>query len=88
MENPEIHILELTVCASIPLYIMKTERITCIGTGLILIYKQRYFLITAEHNIKANQNSIAIPVGLPTASGRKSFLSMIFHFWLPKSYTK
>lgn len=75
MENSEIHILELTVCSSIPLYIMKAGRITGIGTGLILIYKQRYFLITAEHNIKANHNYIAIPVGPPN-SERQEIVSI------------
>lgn len=88
MENPEIHILNLTVCSSIPLYLMSAGRITGIGTGVILLYKKRYFLITAKHNIKTNRNSVAIPIGPPDTEQQEIVFINGFSFMASVELTK
>jgi hypothetical protein len=69
MEKKEIHILELTFCSSLLLHIMDDEKIIGIGSGVIVQYKKRYFLCTAEHLIEENKYSIGIKRGLPSEKG-------------------
>ena len=69
METKDIHIFELTFCASLPLYVMDGKEIIGFGSGVIVEYKKRYFLCTAEHLIKQNKYSIGIQRGFLSEKG-------------------
>jgi len=85
MERKEVHIFELTFCASLPLYVMAGKEIVGFGSGVIVEYKKRYFLCTAEHLIEQNKYSIGIQRGFPTEKGVEMLIFNDFSFL---KYTK
>lgn len=80
MKKRRFDTFELIFRSSLLLHIMYEGKIIGIGSGVIVTYKGRYFLCTAEHLLEGNKNSIAIQIGVQTEKGIEMLIFNDFSF--------